>query len=60
MAAQEIILLYLIVIPALYVVVLLLYELKIFRMIVVIALAFIIALFDHLDKRYAEAKKELE
>jgi hypothetical protein len=54
------ILFYLTVPPALLIILILLYELKIFRMAIVVVIAAIVALFDRLDKKYNQAAKEIE
>jgi hypothetical protein len=56
---EKVILLYLTVPPALMILAIVLYELKIFRMAVVIVLAAMAALFEKLDKRYERARKEI-
>lgn len=59
MEAEKVILVSLTVPAIAFIALLILYELKIFRMAVVIVLAGIAALFERLDKRYSKAEKEL-
>ena len=59
--SEEKILLIRLTVPAItYIVLLIMRELKLFKMVVVIVLDAITVLFERLDKRYNEAAKEIE
>jgi hypothetical protein len=59
--SDDLILLFYLTVPAIcFVVVLMEFELKIFRMAIVIILTGIVVLFEWMDKRYAEASKEID
>jgi hypothetical protein len=53
------ILFYLTVPPALLIILILLYELKIFRMAIVVVIAAIVALFEKLNKKFEKAMEEM-
>jgi cell division protein FtsL len=57
--AEKIILIYLTVPALVFIILLIMVELKIFHMAVVIVLAAIAALFEKLDKKYDKAKQEI-
>lgn len=59
MDPEKLILAYLTVPAIAFIVLLIMYELKIFRMAVVIVLAAMVALFEKLDKRYRKAEEEI-
>jgi hypothetical protein len=57
--AEKVILLYLTVPALVFIIILIMIELKIFQMAIVIVLAAIAALFERLDKKYDKASEEI-